>query len=110
MSESVALVGIVMGSDSDWPKIKAAKAALDEFGVPCEVRVMSAHRTPDIVMEYASSAIDRGLKVIIAAAGGAAPSGGRRRCTYDTARHWATRSDRRVGRARFATLHSPNAR
>lgn len=72
MSESVALVGIVMGSDSDWPKIKAAKAALDEFGVPCEVRVMSAHRTPDVVMEYASSAIDRGLKVIIAAAGGAA--------------------------------------
>lgn len=72
MAESVALVGIVMGSDSDWPKIKAAKAALDEFGVSCEVRVMSAHRTPDVVMEYASSAIERGLKVIIAAAGGAA--------------------------------------
>ena len=67
-----ALVGIVMGSDSDWPKIKAAKAALDEFGVACEVSVMSAHRTPDVVMEYASTAIDRGLKVIIAAAGGAA--------------------------------------
>jgi 5-(carboxyamino)imidazole ribonucleotide mutase len=71
MSES-PLVGIVMGSDSDWPKIKAAKAALDEFGVPCEVHVMSAHRTPDVVMDYASTAIDRGLKVIIAAAGGAA--------------------------------------
>ena len=71
MSES-ALVGIVMGSDSDWPKIKAAKAALDEFGVRCEVHVMSAHRTPDVVMDYASTAIDRGLKVIIAAAGGAA--------------------------------------
>ncbi len=73
MSESAAaLVGIVMGSDSDWPKIKAVKTALDEFGVACEVRVMSAHRTPDVVMEYASSAVDRGLKLIIAAAGGAA--------------------------------------
>ncbi len=65
-------VGIVMGSDSDWPKIKKAADALDEFGVDYEVRVMSAHRTPDAVAEYASSAIDRGLQVIIAAAGGAA--------------------------------------
>ena len=65
-------VGIVMGSDSDWPKIKAAAAALDEFGVAYEVRVMSAHRTPAAVSEYASSAIDRGLETIIAAAGGAA--------------------------------------
>ena len=61
-----------MGSDSDWPKIKAAKAALDEFGVPCEVRVMSAHRTPAAVQEYATTARERGLRVIIAAAGGAA--------------------------------------
>lgn len=66
------LVGIVMGSDSDWPKIRAAAAALDEFGVPYEVEVMSAHRTPAVVEEYASSAMERGLKVIIAAAGGAA--------------------------------------
>ena len=65
-------VGILMGSDSDWPKIKAAKAALDEFGVDCEVRVMSAHRTPAVVQEYASTARQRGLSVIIAAAGGAA--------------------------------------
>ena len=65
-------VGILMGSDSDWPKIKSAAAALEEFGVGYEVRVMSAHRTPGIVTEYASSAIDRGLGVIIAAAGGAA--------------------------------------
>lgn len=65
-------VGIVMGSDSDWPKIKAASAALEEFGVSYEVRVMSAHRTPEIVSEYAASAIERGLGVIIAAAGGAA--------------------------------------
>ena len=66
------LVGIVMGSDSDWPKIKAAAAALDEFGVPYEVRVMSAHRTPEIVRQYATTAAARGLKVIVAAAGGAA--------------------------------------
>ncbi len=65
-------VGIIMGSDSDWPKINKAAAALDEFGVPYEVRVMSAHRTPGTVAEYASTAIERGLQVIIAAAGGAA--------------------------------------
>ncbi len=66
------LVGIIMGSDSDWPKINKAAAALEEFGVAYEVRVMSAHRTPDVVSQYAASAIERGLKVIIAAAGGAA--------------------------------------
>ena len=66
------LVGIVMGSDSDWPKIRSVAAALDEFQVPCEIRVMSAHRTPEIVREYATGAAPRGLKVIIAAAGGAA--------------------------------------
>ncbi len=66
------LVGIIMGSDSDWPKIKGAAAALAEFHVPHEVRVMSADRTPDIVQEYASTATKRGLKVILAAAGGAA--------------------------------------
>ena len=61
-----------MGSDSDWPKINQAAAALAEFGVDYEVRVMSAHRTPEIVTEYATTAERRGLKVIIAAAGGAA--------------------------------------
>jgi len=66
------LVGIVMGSDSDWPKIKAAATALEEFGVQYEVRVMSAHRTPEIVRQYATMASTRGLKVVIAAAGGAA--------------------------------------
>lgn len=69
-------VGILMGSDSDWPKIKAAAAALDEFGVPYEVRVMSAHRTPELVAAYASGASERGLRVILAAAGGAAHLGG----------------------------------
>ena len=65
-------VGILMGSDSDWPKIKAVAAALDEFEVGYEVNVMSAHRTPDLVFHYAQSAQERGLQVIIAAAGGAA--------------------------------------
>ena len=73
MPESTSpLVGIVMGSDSDWPKIKAAAAALGEFAVPYEVRVMSAHRTPEVVRQYATMAAARGLKVIVAAAGGAA--------------------------------------
>lgn len=67
-----AQVGIVMGSDSDWPKINKVAEALAEFGVQYEVRVMSAHRTPHVVADYASTARDRGLKVIIAAAGGAA--------------------------------------
>lgn len=69
---SNARVGIIMGSDSDWPKINKAAAALAEFGVPYEVRVMSAHRTPHVVAEYAETARDRGLEVVIAAAGGAA--------------------------------------
>ncbi len=69
-------VGILMGSDSDWPKIQAAAAALEEFGVEYEARVMSAHRTPDAVAEYARTAARRGLKVLIAAAGGAAHLGG----------------------------------
>ncbi len=66
------LVGILMGSDSDWEKINGASSALKEFGIAHEVHVMSAHRTPDRVLEYASTAEQRGLKVIIAAAGGAA--------------------------------------
>jgi len=73
MSEQFSpLVGIVMGSDSDWPKIDGAAAALDEFGVSYEVHVMSAHRTPEIVRQFATMAAARGIKVIIAAAGGAA--------------------------------------
>ena len=65
-----------MGSDSDWPTMKAAAEVLAELGVGCEVNVMSAHRTPDDVAEYARTAEKRGLKVIIAGAGGAAHLGG----------------------------------
>ncbi len=66
------LVGILMGSDSDWPVMRAAPETLERFGVPCEYRVASAHRSPALAMEYASSAAERGLEVLIAAAGGAA--------------------------------------
>jgi len=72
MADNPPVVGIILGSDSDWPQVQRAAAALDEFGVAYEVRVMSAHRSPDLVREYAASAAGRGLKVIIAAAGGAA--------------------------------------
>jgi len=66
------LVGIVMGSDSDWPTMQPAAAALDEFAVPWEAHVVSAHRTPRRMLEYAESAAGRGLRVIVAGAGGAA--------------------------------------
>jgi len=66
------LVGIIMGSDSDWPTLKAAADACAEFGVPHETRVVSAHRTPLDMARYARTAHGRGLKVIIAGAGGAA--------------------------------------
>ncbi len=69
-------VGIVMGSDSDWPLIKSATETLESFGIGYEVRVISAHRTPEIACEYAATAADRGLKVLISAAGGAAHLGG----------------------------------
>ncbi len=67
-----AKVGVIMGSKSDWPVMTHAAATLESLGVPHEVRVMSAHRTPDLVLDYSRSAEERGLAVIIAAAGGAA--------------------------------------
>lgn len=66
------LVGIIMGSDSDLETMRGAAAVLDEFGVPYEMKIVSAHRTPDDMAEYAKTARARGLKVIIAGAGGAA--------------------------------------
>ncbi len=70
------LVGIVMGSDTDLPVMTAAVETLKKFSVPCEVRVISAHRSPARTSEYARTAVERGLKVIIVAAGGAAHLGG----------------------------------
>jgi len=65
-------VGIIMGSQSDWPTMKEAAEVLDELGVPYEARIVSAHRTPDRLWSYGKEAVGRGLKVIIAGAGGAA--------------------------------------
>lgn len=65
-------VGVVMGSDSDWPTMKPAADVLERFGIATEVRVVSAHRTPEDMIEYGKSAAERGLQIIIAGAGGAA--------------------------------------
>ncbi|KIN73691.1 5-(carboxyamino)imidazole ribonucleotide mutase [Sulfitobacter guttiformis] len=65
-------VGIIMGSQSDWPTLREAATLLDELGIPYEARIVSAHRTPDRLWEYGKTAVDRGLHVIIAGAGGAA--------------------------------------
>ena len=72
MSEPKPVVGIIMGSRSDWPTLKAAAKVLDTLKVPYETKVVSAHRTPKRLYDYATSARERGLKVIIAGAGGAA--------------------------------------
>ncbi len=68
----MAVVGIIMGSQSDWPTMKAAAEVLDELSVPHETAIVSAHRTPDRLWDYGRTAVDRGLRVIIAGAGGAA--------------------------------------
>jgi 5-(carboxyamino)imidazole ribonucleotide mutase len=65
-------VGIIMGSQSDWPTMKAAAEVLDELAIPYETKIVSAHRTPDRLWDYGKTAVSRGLKVIIAGAGGAA--------------------------------------
>ncbi|ASS67024.1 MULTISPECIES: 5-(carboxyamino)imidazole ribonucleotide mutase [unclassified Paenibacillus] len=67
-----AIVGVIMGSKSDWETMKLACGILDELGIPYEKKVVSAHRTPDLMFDYAETAVERGLKVIIAGAGGAA--------------------------------------
>jgi 5-(carboxyamino)imidazole ribonucleotide mutase len=72
MSNNKPLVGIIMGSDSDLPTMQGAIAVCEEFGVPCEVAIVSAHRTPERMVKYAQEAHQRNLKVIIAGAGGAA--------------------------------------
>lgn len=71
-----AEVAIIMGSDSDWSIVKSAAETLDSFGISFDVRVMSAHRTPDLAADFAKNAARRGIKIIIAAAGGAAHLGG----------------------------------
>ncbi|MCG5512262.1 MULTISPECIES: 5-(carboxyamino)imidazole ribonucleotide mutase [Ectothiorhodospira] len=72
MKNQSPLVGVVMGSQSDWPVMQHAVSQLEDFGVPFEARVVSAHRTPDLLFEYAEQAAARGIRCIIAGAGGAA--------------------------------------
>ena len=72
MTEARPLVGVIMGSQSDWETMRQADEILTKFGVPHECRIVSAHRTPDWMREYAHTAVDRGLEVIVAGAGGAA--------------------------------------
>lgn len=72
MANEQALVGVIMGSQSDWETMRHAAETLSALAIPHEVKVVSAHRTPDLMFDYAGSAIDRGLEVIIAGAGGAA--------------------------------------
>jgi 5-(carboxyamino)imidazole ribonucleotide mutase len=72
MTDNKPLVGIIMGSDSDLPTMQGAIAVCEEFGIPCEVAIVSAHRTPERMVKYAQEAHQRNLKVIIAGAGGAA--------------------------------------
>lgn len=72
MNNSLPLIGVIMGSQSDWDTMEHSAAVLKELGIPHEVKIVSAHRTPDRMVEYAKTARDRGLKVIIAGAGGAA--------------------------------------
>ncbi len=72
VSTAVPVVGIVMGSRSDWDTLKHSEETLQRLGIPCEVRVVSAHRTPDLLFRYAEEAAARGIKAIIAGAGGAA--------------------------------------
>lgn len=72
MSKNSPIVAIIMGSDSDWPVMKAAATMLDEFGIPYEAKVVSAHRTPDLMFDFAEKAQFRGIRAIIAGAGGAA--------------------------------------
>lgn len=72
VTETTPLVGIIMGSQSDWPTMKHAADVLDALGVPYEAKIVSAHRTPDRLYDYAKSARDKGLKCIVAGAGGAA--------------------------------------
>ena len=72
MERIVPLVGVIMGSKSDWATMKGCCEVLEQLGVPHEARVVSAHRTPDLLFEYCETAADRGLRVIIAGAGGAA--------------------------------------
>ena len=103
------LVGVVMGSSSDLEVMHDAVAVLDQFGLPHEVRVVSAHRTPDDMVAYGHAAAARGLKVLIAGAGGAAHLPGMLAAVTPLARDRGSRRPGPTGRTRFAPLHRPDA-
>ena len=103
------LVGVIMGSTSDWETMKHACDILEELNIPYEKQVVSAHRTPDLMFEYATEARGKGLKVIIAGAGGAAHYRGWSQ-QNDTAGHWCARTIKSIKRARFLIIHRSNAR
>src|ERR1700679_2210614 len=89
------LVGVVMGSRNDFAVMRGAAEVLAEFGIAHEVRVVSAHRTPDLLFEYADAAVGRGLRVIIAGAGGAAYRADAEGCPCRDAGDWCGRRDER---------------
>ena len=103
------LVGVVMGSDSDWPVMEAAAAALAEFGVPYEADVVSAHRMPHEMIRYGSAAAGRGLRVIIAGAGGAAHLPGMLAAVTPLPVIGVPVPLRAPGRARLAAVHRADA-
>jgi 5-(carboxyamino)imidazole ribonucleotide mutase len=85
------VVGVIMGSQSDWPTLEKSTQTLSEFGIAWEAKVVSAHRTPDLLYRYATTAEDRGLKCIIAGAGGAAHLPGMTGIHDDTTCPWSAR-------------------
>lgn len=109
MAEEKALVGIIMGSESDMPNMEPCMKQLEEFGIPYEVKVASAHRKPAEVHEWASGAEGRGMRVIVAAAGKAAHLGGVVAALYSAAGYCRAYENERLGWSRFASLYGPNA-
>ena len=103
------LVGIVMGSKSDWEVMRLASETLTQLGIANECRVISAHRAPDALFEYVSQAESRGLRVMIAGAGGAAHLPGSDCGKDDPAGSRRTHAIKSAPRTRFPALHRPNA-
>ena len=103
-------VGIIMGSQSDWSTMKQAADILEELSIPYEKRIVSAHRTPDRLWEYGRNAVDRGLQVIIAGAGGAAHLPGMMASKTRGFRWWAFRCRRRHCRVSTACIPSCRCR
>ena len=109
-SATKPVIGIIMGSESDMPVMDACMKQLDEFGVPYEVKIASAHRKPAEVHEWASTAIDRGIRVIIAAAGKAAHLGGVVAAYTPCTRYRGSHEDERSRRLGLVALYGADAK